>query len=87
MISIQKIQGEKWISNCYIIHNESEAIVIDPGSNYDLIKNGLAKLKLKAILATHGHYDHIINVSALKKEFNVPFYIHEIGRASCRERV
>ena len=39
MIKINKLQGENWNCNCYIIQNKIDAIIIDPGANYDLIVN------------------------------------------------
>lgn len=76
MISIKKIKGDKWISNCYFINNNTDVIIIDPGCEYKLIQDQLAGYKLKAIVATHGHYDHILNVSKLQHNYNVPFYLH-----------
>jgi glyoxylase-like metal-dependent hydrolase (beta-lactamase superfamily II) len=76
MISIKKIKGAEWISNCYIILDNSDAIIIDPGCEYTLIQDQLAGYKLKAIVATHGHYDHILNVYKLQHDYNVPFYLH-----------
>ena len=76
MIHIQKIPGDKWICNCYIIHDEKDAIIIDPGSDYDEIRNCLFGFRVRAILATHGHFDHITNVANLAKDYNAPFYIH-----------
>jgi hydroxyacylglutathione hydrolase len=76
MVKIEKIPGEKEICNCYILHNGKEAIVIDPGSDYQIIKKYLKGIRLKAILATHAHYDHIVSVSLLQKEYNAPFYLH-----------
>lgn len=48
---------------CYILSNTEtkEAIVIDPGAEGQRILNELEnrELTLKAILLTHGHFDHI----------------------------
>ena len=49
-------------SNCYICWDESlEAIIIDPGADekriIDFIKQN--QLKVKYIIDTHGHADHI----------------------------
>ena len=80
MIFIEKIQGNEWEANCYIVHNNSEAIIIDPGCNYNSITSKLSNLKPIAVLATHGHYDHIINVSKIQLDYNVPFFIHSDER-------
>jgi len=76
MSDVKIIKGENWIPNSYILHDEKEAIVIDPGCSYNTLIDSLKYFKLLAVLATHGHYDHIIHVSSLKNEYKVPFYLH-----------
>ncbi len=68
--------------NTYIIHNESEAYIIDPGSNYAAMVAYLDEhnLTLKAALLSHGHYDHISGLNDLLRRFDVPIYIHESER-------
>ncbi len=62
--------------NCYLISNEHDCVVIDPGFNHD---NCLIKaindrhLTLKGVLLTHAHYDHIEGLRTIK---NVPVYIY-----------
>lgn len=68
-------------TNCYIVTNENtlECVVIDPGDEANVILNYLEdnKLKCRAILITHGHFDHVGAVEALEDELNVPVYINE----------
>lgn len=65
--------------NCYIIQTQlNGAIVIDAGANAQGIlsfveKNGLT---LKAIMYTHGHFDHVGAVNELKEKTGAPVYIH-----------
>ncbi len=60
--------------NCYIVSNGNDAIVIDPGDEYEKIKNALAGKSVKAVLLTHGHFDHTGAVNEFKKD-GVKVYI------------
>ena len=68
-------------SNCYIIYDDKEKMgaVIDPGDDADDILEAVKNLgiKIKFILATHGHFDHVGAVAPLKKEFNAEFLAHK----------
>ena len=64
--------------NCSIFGDEQsrEAIVIDPGDNIDDILAILAKhsLKVKAIIITHAHIDHIGGAAKLKAATGAPVH-------------
>jgi len=66
-------------ANCYFLIEENDLILIDPGDDASFILEELQRqrLNLKAILATHGHFDHIGAVGEIQQSFNVPFYINE----------
>jgi len=65
--------------NCYLINFKNNSFLIDPGSEFKKIKKYIFEnnIKLKFIINTHGHYDHMGAVPELIKEFDIPFYIHE----------
>lgn len=67
------------MENCYILHNESKAIVFDPGGSFEIIKKYLEdnELLVEAILLTHGHFDHIMGVAELKEYTKAPLYVHK----------
>jgi glyoxylase-like metal-dependent hydrolase (beta-lactamase superfamily II) len=46
-------------TNCYILKKNNKALIIDPGDEYQKIKNELKNLIPLAILITHHHEDHI----------------------------
>ncbi|MGI5857197.1 MAG: MBL fold metallo-hydrolase [Candidatus Merdivicinus sp.] len=66
-------------TNCYLVSDQNgDAVIIDPGAEPEKIAACLAEEGLNplAILLTHGHFDHIGGVSALKERFGIPFYLH-----------
>lgn len=58
-------------TNCYLVYDERtlEGAIIDPGDRADMLLAEIEnkKVKLKYILLTHAHFDHILAVGALKK--------------------
>ncbi|HRY60384.1 MAG TPA: MBL fold metallo-hydrolase [Patescibacteria group bacterium] len=65
-MKIKKIPVGILETNCYIISEESECFVIDPGDDVEKIVKEIGILKIKYIILTHLHFDHIIAVSKLK---------------------
>ena len=68
-------------TNCYIVHQEDShaCFVVDPGYEADAILDFCAgkKLKIDAILLTHGHFDHVGAVRELAAETECAVYLHE----------
>lgn len=67
--------------NCTILGDEEarEAIVIDPGDEISRIHNRLTELglKLKQILITHAHIDHVGSALKLKRLTGAPILMNE----------
>jgi hydroxyacylglutathione hydrolase len=67
-------------SNCFVIADErtKEALLIDPGDEPDRILDLLTKnnLKLKYIVCTHAHFDHVGAIPELKTETGARIVIH-----------
>ena len=72
--------------NCYYLESRGEAILIDLGIGIRAFKKhmrdyGLTIPKIKAVIVTHDHTDHIKAVGPLSIEFRIPVYasmpVHE----------
>jgi hydroxyacylglutathione hydrolase len=68
-------------ANCTILGDEEtgQALVVDPGDEAKRIYERLEKrgLKLKQILVTHAHLDHIGGAFELKQLTGAPIYLNE----------
>jgi hydroxyacylglutathione hydrolase len=72
-------------ANCYVVAPGpgEECLIIDPGQDAeDGIEEILAEYRLKpvAVLATHGHIDHVWSVAPVCGARNIPAYIHPADR-------
>jgi glyoxylase-like metal-dependent hydrolase (beta-lactamase superfamily II) len=82
-VSIARIVSRPLDENTYVarLPDRSDAIVVDPGFEPNLILDYLdrEKLDVAAILNTHGHGDHIAGNAAVKQAFpNAPIVIGEL---------
>ncbi|MEW5923300.1 MAG: MBL fold metallo-hydrolase [Candidatus Zixiibacteriota bacterium] len=78
-MQIETIVVSPFETNCYLVWDEKgkDGVIIDPGDEDEKIlgrvdKNGL---RIRAILLTHGHIDHIAAVEPIKNKLGIPLYI------------
>jgi len=73
-------------TNCYLLVDQNseqclpkQCLLIDPADDANFISEQILRLKLNptAIIATHGHFDHLLAAYELQMAFGIPFYIHE----------
>jgi glyoxylase-like metal-dependent hydrolase (beta-lactamase superfamily II) len=66
--------------NCHIVGDPQtrEAIVIDPGDDAERILEVIERhtLKVKAIVVTHTHIDHVVELHRVQKATGAPVYVH-----------
>ena len=66
-------------NNIYLVADEKsgEAVLIDATQDLPEIQKAVKDLgvKVKYILLTHGHFDHILGLNSLKKSLNAPAVI------------
>ncbi len=77
---VKKLEVGPIMANCYILGCEKtkEAVVIDPGDDSDKILMLLSdkKLKVKYIINTHGHFDHVGANKKMKEVTGASIMIH-----------
>ncbi len=56
-------------TNCYLVHDDCDAVVIDPGANAEGILAAAENcgVTIKCIFLTHAHFDHVLAVSEIQK--------------------
>ena len=72
-----------YASNCYVLLSEGEAVLIDPSAPAAAVQNALQahRAELKAILLTHGHFDHMLCLQDARTAFHAPVWIHEADQS------
>ena len=61
-------------TNCYVLINGDDAIIVDPGDDYDRINSELNGLNVRAILITHHHFDHVGALDRFGNVLVIDFY-------------
>ena len=75
-MDIIKLKGLSYASNTYVIISGKDAAVVDPSVDVKKIIASLNGAKLRYILLTHGHFDHILKLDSLKCETKAEVCIH-----------
>ncbi|SHF66990.1 Glyoxylase, beta-lactamase superfamily II [Mariniphaga anaerophila] len=83
MLKIEKFVVNPLQENSFVISDETgECIFVDPGFyfevEHDEVRDYISDNHLKPVMIanTHCHFDHIMGVEFIRKEYDVPFYAH-----------
>lgn len=80
-MKIEKFVLGSLATNSYLIENEEtkELVIVDPATCPDYVISHVKSngYEPKAILLTHGHFDHVMGIDGWVKEFDIPVYLHE----------
>lgn len=68
--------------NCLLVQTDETKILIDAGVSQKKIVDALASFNvglsdINAILVTHEHSDHVLNLGSISKKYNIPVYCNE----------
>lgn len=69
-------------TNCYLLNNEDQVLIIDPGAESNKIINKITELNSKpvAVLLTHAHFDHIGAVEEICNHYQIDVFVSEIEK-------
>ncbi|MFC7060621.1 MBL fold metallo-hydrolase [Halobacillus seohaensis] len=79
MLKISRLPLGPMGTNAYVITERKQALIIDPGGDFEELDQKIKEKELTviAILLTHAHFDHIGAVEEARNAYNVPVYLHE----------
>ncbi|OBH97672.1 MBL fold metallo-hydrolase [Mycobacterium sp. E2733] len=69
----------RWVFNCYVLHRDDGAVVVDAG--LPRVANDLAAVlghpggTVHAVVATHGHSDHVAGAAELTARYPAPIWL------------
>lgn len=82
-MEIQKFEVGPFLENTYLLTSDNQHLLIDPGFSsepeYQEFKKALNG-KLVAIILTHAHVDHVLGLSRVRNDFDVPVYLSNEDR-------
>ena len=76
-MKIEKLEVGYLNTNCYLITKDDECLIVDPGGEFSKIKKAIGDKKVKGVLVTHFHQDHI---EALEE--TISYYDVEINKVN-----
>lgn len=74
---VDRVQVGPLETNCWVVGDDRDVVVIDPGDDVDLIVEALDTRRVTAIILTHAHFDHLGAVPQLLETSGAPLLVHE----------
>ena len=60
--------------NCYIISQNKDCLIVDPGAEFHKIKDKVGDRKVVGVLLTHHHFDHVGAIKEVLEYYQTKLY-------------
>lgn len=79
-VNIISLPTEGYASNTYLLTACDEAAIVDPSCETAELEKALEKssTRLKYIILTHAHFDHMLMLDEIRAKYAVPLCIHSL---------
>ena len=75
-LHVKKFSVGPYDNNVYVISSNGVALIVDGANDAERILHEVEGVKVKAIIQTHCHFDHIQALERLASELAVPVFAH-----------
>ncbi len=78
ILKIRRIISGPLNTNTYILSSDGKCIIIDAGGNQTKVLDDMKMNNIEpvAIIATHGHFDHVLGVRQIQERYDIPFFMN-----------
>ena len=84
---VEKVVVGQLEENCYILKKDKNAIIIDPGDEFEKIDKLISGYNLLAVLITHAHFDHVGALNEFIEKYKMPVYYHNVNNEINYEKI
>ena len=77
-----ELDGGSWevTNNIWLVGDDREVVIVDAAHDHRPIVDAVAGRRVRAILLTHGHNDHINAAVPLREALDAPIWLHDADR-------
>jgi glyoxylase-like metal-dependent hydrolase (beta-lactamase superfamily II) len=80
-----RIEGVSGTANTWVVGDDDEVIVIDPGSDSGTVLKAVGEREILAVICTHGHAGHVTAAPDVAERDESPVALHSADLVAWRE--
>jgi glyoxylase-like metal-dependent hydrolase (beta-lactamase superfamily II) len=80
-----RVEGVTGTANTWIVGDDEEVIVVDPGSDSEAVLEAVGEREVLAVICTHAHAAHVAAALQVAERDEAPVALHSADRVAWRE--